>query len=73
MKKLVYILIAIVLVGCGNSEEKTGKLKVVTTTTMLTDLVKNIGGEIEDEANSIMGILKKDFTHNYGYDYIYDL
>ncbi len=37
------------------------------------EYVKNIGGEIEDEANSIMGILKKDFTHNYGYDYIYDL
>ena len=37
------------------------------------DVVTNIGGDIEDEANGIMGILKKDFTHNYGYDYIYDL
>lgn len=37
------------------------------------DYVQNIGGHIEDEANSIMGILKKDFTHNYGYDYIYDI
>jgi predicted nucleotidyltransferase len=37
------------------------------------DYVQNIGGEIEDEANSIMGILKKDFTHNYGHDHIYDL
>ena len=37
------------------------------------EYVQNIGGDIEDEANSIMGILKKDFTHNYGYDYIYDL
>jgi len=37
------------------------------------DYVQNIGGEIEDEANSIMGILKKDFTHNYGYDHIYDV
>lgn len=37
------------------------------------DIVTNIGGDIEDEANSIMGILKKDFTHNYGYDYIYDI
>ena len=36
------------------------------------DYVQNIGGEIEDEANSIMGILKKDFTHNYGNDHIYD-
>lgn len=37
------------------------------------DYVQNIGGDIEDEANSIMGILKKDFTHNYGYDHIYDV
>jgi len=37
------------------------------------DYVQNIGGHIEDEANSIMGILKKDFTHNYGYDHIYDI
>ena len=37
------------------------------------DKVQNIGGHIEDEANSIMGILKKDFTHNYVYDKIYDL
>ena len=37
------------------------------------DVVTNIGGDIEDEANGIMGILKKDFTHNYGYDYIYDV
>jgi hypothetical protein len=36
------------------------------------DYVQNIGGDIEDEANSIMGILKKDFTHNYGNDHIYD-
>lgn len=35
--------------------------------------VQNIGGEIEDEANSIAGILIKDFTHNYGYDNIYEL
>lgn len=35
--------------------------------------VQNIGGKIEDEANSIAGILIKDFTHNYGYDRIYEL
>lgn len=37
------------------------------------DNVQNIGGEIEDEANAMMGILKKDFAHNYGYDNIYEL
>jgi predicted nucleotidyltransferase len=35
--------------------------------------VQNIGGKIEDEANSIAGILIKDFSHNYGYDRIYEL
>jgi predicted nucleotidyltransferase len=34
--------------------------------------VQNIGGHIEDQANSIAGILIKDFTHNYGYDFIYE-
>ena len=37
------------------------------------DQVQNIGGQIEDEANAIAGILIKDFTHNYGYDNIYEL
>lgn len=35
--------------------------------------VQNIGGHIEDQANSVAGIFIKDFTHNYGYDNIYDL
>lgn len=35
--------------------------------------VQNIGGKIEDDANSIAGILIKDFSHNYGYDNIYEL
>ncbi len=33
----------------------------------------NIGGKIEDLANSIAGILIKDFTHNHGYDRVYDM
>lgn len=37
------------------------------------DNVPNIGGFIEDQANSIAGILIKDFTHNYGYEKLYDL
>ena len=37
------------------------------------EAVQNIGGHIEDEANAMMGILKKDFTHNYGYDNVYDI
>lgn len=37
------------------------------------DNVQNIGGKIEDEANSIAGILIKDFSHNYGFSSIYEL
>ena len=36
------------------------------------DEVQNIGGHIEDQANSVAGIFIKDFSHNYGYDNIYD-
>jgi predicted nucleotidyltransferase len=35
--------------------------------------VPNIGGVIEDQANAIAGVLIKDFTHNYGYDKLYEL
>lgn len=35
--------------------------------------VQNIGGKIEDEANSIAGILIKDFASNYGHEDIYEL
>jgi len=34
--------------------------------------VQNIGGKIEDQANSVAGVFIKDFSHNYGYDKIYD-
>ncbi len=36
------------------------------------DEVQNIGGTIENEANSIAGILIKDFSHNHGYGHIYE-
>lgn len=39
----------------------------------LGEKVQNIGGEIENEADSVAGMLIKDFTHNNGYDEIYDL
>ncbi len=37
------------------------------------EAVQNIGGVAEDQANAIAGILIKDFTHNHGYDYVYDI
>lgn len=33
------------LTGCNDNKQESGKLKVVTTTTMITDLVKDLGGE----------------------------
>src|SRR5690554_14649 len=46
MKRFIFSFIIIgVLFSCKNTQETNGKLNIVTTTTMITDLVKNIGGE----------------------------
>lgn len=48
-KQLLTLLLLTILFNCKNEKDQTpetiGKLNVVTTTTMLTDLVKNIGGD----------------------------
>lgn len=54
MKKLIIILIAFAALGCNNNSEKSKKLNVVTTTTMITDLVQNIGGDLI-EVKGLMG------------------
>jgi manganese/zinc/iron transport system substrate-binding protein len=54
MKNIFYILIALTIISCKNPTEESGKLKVVTTTSMLTDLIKNIGGDLI-EVNGLMG------------------
>ncbi len=54
MKNIFYILITLAIVSCKNASEESGKLKVVTTTSMVTDLVKNIGGDLI-EVNGLMG------------------
>jgi len=56
MKKyILLILIATTILGCKADRKKdiTTRINVVTTTTMLTDLVKNIGGE----AINIQGLM----------------
>lgn len=35
--------------------------------------VQNIGGHIESQADTMAGILIKDFTHHQGFDHIYDI
>lgn len=44
MKKNIIILSIIMVFGCTNKPDN-GKLNIVTTTTMITDLVQNIGGD----------------------------
>ena len=46
MKNLVFALVIFtLLVNCKNTKEMNGKLNIVTTTSMITDLVTNIGGD----------------------------
>ncbi|MEM7186338.1 MAG: zinc ABC transporter substrate-binding protein [Bacteroidota bacterium] len=54
MKKIVFFLLSLTIIGCKNQTEVNEKLSVVTTTTMITDLVKNIGGDMI-EVNGLMG------------------
>ena len=44
MKKYIILVFLISIFSCKKEAKKNGKLQVVTTTTMITDLVKNIGG-----------------------------
>ncbi|MCB4798048.1 metal ABC transporter solute-binding protein, Zn/Mn family [Neotamlana laminarinivorans] len=49
MKKSILIIAFFSLIfGCKNEKKASGKLQIVTTTTMITDLVKNIGGDVVD-------------------------
>ncbi|MEQ3663598.1 MULTISPECIES: metal ABC transporter solute-binding protein, Zn/Mn family [unclassified Olleya] len=55
MKKI--ILLSIITLGffsCNNTTKDNGKLNIVTTTTMITDLVKNIGKD-SINVNGLMG------------------
>ena len=46
MKQLILlVLLSVSLVGCKDTRPKDGKFHIVTTTSMITDLVQNIGGD----------------------------
>ena len=46
MKKIVLFLLTLILFsGCKDATPSNGKLNIVTTTTMITDLVNQIGGD----------------------------
>ena len=55
MKKLFIISICFVIIACKQKEKSdSSQLNVVTTTTMITDLVKNVGGDLIT-VNGLMG------------------
>ncbi|MEM0517627.1 MULTISPECIES: metal ABC transporter solute-binding protein, Zn/Mn family [Aequorivita] len=45
MKKLIVLAILTLLISCNDKATDDGRIKVVTTTTMLTDAVSEIGGD----------------------------
>ena len=45
MKKLIVVALLTIVFACKPEKKENGKLQVVTTTTMITDLVKIIGGD----------------------------
>lgn len=45
-KNLLLLLVAFTILSCKKNTPENGTLNVVTTTTMITDLVKNIGGDV---------------------------
>jgi manganese/zinc/iron transport system substrate-binding protein len=51
--RILLLSITLVLIACKNETPTNGKLNIVTTTTMITDLVKNIGGD----AVNIQGLM----------------
>ncbi len=55
MKKFITLAFILLIVSCNTkATKKNGKLQIVTTTTMITDLVKNIGGN-KIEVQGLMG------------------
>ncbi len=54
MRKIFLVIIVLSFFSCKENEKKSGKIKVVTTTTMITDLVSIIGGDAI-EVNGLMG------------------
>lgn len=54
MKKLLILGLITVFIGCKNASKDNGKLKVVTTTNILGDLVSEIGGD-NISLQSLMG------------------
>lgn len=46
MKRIIFLLVIVLIYSCKQEHQDNGKLNAVTTTSMITDLVKNIGGDL---------------------------
>ena len=53
-KNILILLVFATLLSCNTNKKDNGKLNIVTTTTMITDLVRNIGGD-SININGLMG------------------
>ena len=51
---VLVLMLCLAIFSCKQEKKENAKLNVVTTTTMITDLVKNIGGDLI-ELNGLMG------------------
>ncbi|MGB3592008.1 MAG: zinc ABC transporter substrate-binding protein [Nonlabens sp.] len=54
VKNLVILTILLLLVSCNQRSTESGRLKVVATTTMITDMLKELGGD-RIELQGLMG------------------
>src|SRR5699024_6507017 len=54
MKRFGLFILILLLVSCKNAQQDSEKLQIVTTTTILSDLVQNIGGD-KVEIQGLMG------------------
>lgn len=45
MKKIAIVFLSLIFLGCGTEFEDSGKIRVVTTTNILEDLLSEIGGD----------------------------
>lgn len=52
--KYIALVLLFILISCKTDKDSNQKTQVVTTTTMITDLVKNIGGDLV-EVQGLMG------------------
>ena len=55
MKRILVLIVILFVIGCKTKPKQVNeRFSVVTTTTMITDLVKNIGGD-KLEVKGLMG------------------